>query len=345
MVAALPSEVRRRGQSRSRMADVARLAAVSTATVSRALRQPEVVSEELRSRIGAAIERLAYRPNLMAGGLATARSRTVGVIVPSIINSFFAATVEEMAETLSAEGYQLMLGNSNYSAEAEEALLASFLAWSPAGIVLTGRQHSRAALRRLLETDVPVVEMWDLGERPLDCLVGFSHREVGKAVAAHFIAAGATRFGFVGAALDRDHRAADRGAGFREAVAAAGLAPPAEIARPERASTVAGGAALRELIGRAPGTEAVFFSNDVLALGALFECQRQGLAVPDRLRLCGFGDLDFAAASVPTLTTVRPPRREIGRRIADLLVARFAGQGGKGEIVDLGFQLIARESG
>src|SRR5205085_3619701 len=80
----------RRGQSRSRMADVARLAGVSTATVSRALRQPEVVSEELRSRIGAAIERLAYRPNLMAGGLATARSRTVGVIVPSIINSFFA---------------------------------------------------------------------------------------------------------------------------------------------------------------------------------------------------------------------------------------------------------------
>ena len=83
----------------------------------------------------------------------------------------------------------------------------------------------------------------------------------------------------------------------------------------------------------------------VLALGALFECQRQGVAVPDRLRLCGFGDLDFTAASVPTLTTVRPPRREIGRHVADLLLARFAGEGGRSEVADLGFELIARESG
>jgi LacI family gluconate utilization system Gnt-I transcriptional repressor len=345
MVAALPSEVRRRGQSRSRMADVARLAGVSTATVSRALRQPDIVSAELRGRIGEAIERLSYRPNLMAGGLATARSRTVGVIVPSIVNSFFAATLEAMAETLAAHGYQLMLGNSAYSVETEEALVASFLAWSPAAIVLTGRQHSRATLRLLLETEVPVVEMWELGERPLDCLVGFSHREVGRAVAAHFIAGGARAFGFIGAALERDRRAAERGAGFREAVAAARFGPPVEVARSERASAAAGGAALRELMSHAPATEAVFFSNDVLALGALFECQRRGWAVPERLRLCGFGDLDYTGVSVPSLSTVRPPRREIGRRVADLLLARFAGEGGRGEVADLGFELILRESG
>lgn len=327
------------------MADVARLAGVSTSTVSRALRQPGIVSMELRARIDEAVERLAYRPNLMAGGLATAQSRTVGVIVPSIMNSFFAATVEEMTTPLGAQGYQLMLGNSGYSQEAEEALVLSFLSWSPAAIVLTGHHHSRSTLKTLLETDLPVVEMWEIAERPLDCAVGFSNRAVGATVARHFIAGGARRLAFVGAALDRDIRAAERGTGFAEAAEAAGLDKPLRVAMPDRASVKIGGEGVRELLARAPEIEAAFFSNDALALGALFECQRRGWAVPDRLRLCGFGDLDYAAACVPTLTTVRPPRGEIGRRIADLLLSRFQGEGGKGVVVDLGFELIVRESG
>jgi LacI family gluconate utilization system Gnt-I transcriptional repressor len=336
---------RRRAGGRSRMADVARLAGVSTSTVSRALREPGIVSAELRARIDEAVRRLAYRPNLMAGGLAAARSRTVGVIVPSILNSFFAGTVEEMAAPLAAQGYQLMLGNSGYSEEAEEALVASLLSWSPAALVLTGRQHSRRTLRMLLEADLPIVEMWELGERPLDCAVGFSNRAIGATVARHFMTQGATRLAFVGAALDRDHRAAERGAGFVETVAAAGLEAPVRLALPARASVVLGGEGMRELLQRHPEVEAAFFSNDALALGALFECQRQGWPVPGRLRLCGFGDLDYAVASVPALTTVRPPRAEIGRRIADLLIARFAGEGERGAVVDLGFELIVRESG
>jgi LacI family transcriptional regulator, gluconate utilization system Gnt-I transcriptional repressor len=336
---------RRRGQSRSRMADVARLAGVSTSTVSRALRQPDIVSTELRARIDDAIRRLAYRPNLMAGGLATARSRTVGVIVPSILNSFFAATVEEMTAPLAEQGYQLMLGNSGYSEETEEALVASFLSWSPAAVVLTGRHHSRRTLRMLLDADLPTVEMWELGERPLDCAVGFSNWAVGAAVARHFVAQGAKRLAFVGAALDRDRRAAERGAGFIEAVEAAGIETPLRLALPQRASVTLGSDGLRELRQQHSEIEAAFFSNDALALGALFECQRQGVSVPDRLRICGFGDLDYAAASVPALTTVRPPRGEIGRRTAALLIARFNGEGDKGAVVDLGFELIVRESG
>lgn len=344
--AASTPERRRRGvTARSRMADVARLAGVSTSTVSRALREPGIVSIELRARIEEAVQRLAYRPNLMAGGLATARSRTVGVIVPSIINSFFAGTVEEMTAPLAAHGYQLMLGNSGYSEETEEALVLSFLSWSPAAIVLTGHHHSRRTLRMLLEADLPVVEMWELAERPLDSAVGFSNRAVGATVARHFVAGGARRLAFVGAALDRDFRAAERGMGFIEAARAVGLEKPVRIAMPERASVKIGGEGVRELLAHAPEVEAAFFSNDALALGALFECQRRGWAVPGRLRLCGFGDLDYAAACVPALTTVRPPREKIGRRIADLLLSRFQGDGEKGTVVDLGFELIVRESG
>lgn len=326
------------------MADVARLAGVSTSTVSRALRQPDIVSLELRARIDEAVERLAYRPNLMAGGLATAQSRTVGVIVPSIMNSFFAATVEEMSAPLAQHGYQLMLGNSGYSLDAEEALVLSFLSWSPAAIVLTGHHHSRRTLQMLIEADLPIVEMWEIAERPLDCAVGFSNRAVGATVARHFIASGARRLAFVGAALDRDFRAAERGIGFAQAAEAAGL-QTVRIAMPERANVKTGGEGASELLAKAPEIEAAFFSNDALALGALFECQRRGFPVPGRLRLCGFGDLDYAAVCVPALTTVRPPRGEIGRRIADLLLSRFQDDGGYGTVVDLGFELIARESG
>ncbi|KAA2238100.1 LacI family DNA-binding transcriptional regulator [Salinarimonas soli] len=326
------------------MADVARLAGVSTSTVSRALRQPDIVSPELRTRIDEAIERLAYVPNLMAGGLASARSRTVGIIVPSIMNSFFSETVEALGERLADRGYQLMLGHSGYSTEREEALVASYLAWSPAAIVLTGRHHSKLTLRRLLEAEIPVVEMWELGERPIDMLVGFSHREVGRAVARHFRSRGATRLAFVGAALDRDLRALERGAGFL-AEASAGGTDAVTVSLAERPQVATGAQGLARLLDEQPGVDAAFFSNDVMALGALFECRRRGIAVPERLRLCGFGDLDFAAESVPLLTTVRPPRREIGRRIADALLARFEGDASGPAVLDLGFELIERESG
>jgi LacI family gluconate utilization system Gnt-I transcriptional repressor len=249
-----------------------------------------------------------------------------------------------MSTLLGAHGYQLMLGISDYREATEEALIASFLAWSPAAIVLTGCRHSRQSLRLLLDSDIPIVEMWELNERPLDCSVGFSLHAVGRAVARHFVERGAQRPVFVGAALDRDYRAAERGAGFIEAIEAAGHPSPPRVALAERASVALGAQALATVLEQHPDTDAVFFSNDALALGGLFECQRRGVSVPGRLRICGFGDVDFAAVSVPTLTTIRPPRAEIGRRVAELLIERFNGTGQGETAIDLGFELIARES-
>ena len=332
------------GTTRSRMADVARLAGVSTATVSRAIRQPEVVSVEVRGRIQQAIERLSYRRNLIAGALASAPSMTIGVIIPSIINSFFAATVEALEEELAGSGYQLMLGNSNYSADLEQQLVTSFLAWSPAAMVVTGRRHNSETNRILLGSGVPVIEMWELSDHPIDTIVGFSHRAVAHMVVKHFAERGARRLGFIGAYMDRDYRTADRHAGFVEAALQAGYAPPAEIRLPDRASAVGGARAVTEMLDRHGDVDAIFCSNDIIALGALFEAQRRQLRVPDQLKLCGFGDLEFAAASNPSLTTVRPPRREIGIQIARLLRARLGGAAGPGGSFDLGIELVVRGS-
>lgn len=338
------SKRERIGTTRSRMADVARLAGVSTATVSRAIRQPEIVSPAVRGRIQQAIERLSYRRNLVAGALASASSMTIGVIIPSIINSFFAATVEALEEELAGSGYQLLLGNSNYSADVEQQLITSFLAWSPAAMVVTGRRHNREAVRTLLDSGIPVVEMWELSDHPIDTIVGFSHREVAKLAVRHFSERGARRLGFIGAYMERDYRTADRHAGYVEAALAAGYAPPAEIRLPDRASAVGGAKALTDMLEMHPDVDAIFCSNDIIALGTLFEAQRRGLRVPEQLKLCGFGDLEFAAASNPSLTTVRPPRREIGARIAHLLRARLGGAPDRGGSFDLGVELVVRGS-
>jgi LacI family gluconate utilization system Gnt-I transcriptional repressor len=222
------------GSPRSRMADVARLAGVSTTTVSRALRRPEIVSVEVRSGIVDAIERLSCRRNLVAGALASARSMTIGVIIPSIINSFFAATIEALEEGLAGSGYQLMLGNTGYRAEAERQLVSSFLAWFPAAMVLTGRRHEGETDRALLTSHIPVFEMWELSDHPIDVIVGFSHRSVGQLVFRHFAERGARWPGFIGVYMDLDYRTADPHAGFIEATLQAGYQAPAEVRLPER---------------------------------------------------------------------------------------------------------------
>jgi len=197
------------------MDDVAQLAGVSTSTVSRVLRAPQSVSNDLAQRVRGAIDRLGYVPNLMAGGLAAARGRTIGVIVPSLLNSFFAGTVDTLSAMLSSAGWQVLDGSSNYSEAREEALVEAFLAWSPAAMVLTGLSHSRRTAHLLRSARIPIIETWDVAETPIDTVIGFSHRDVGREMAGHLIAGGRRRIAFVGAMMHLDHRAAQRALGFR----------------------------------------------------------------------------------------------------------------------------------
>lgn len=325
------------------MSDVAKLAGVSTSTVSRAYSEPAVVSAELRAKISEAAERLSYVPNMMAGSLAAARSRTVGIIVPTISNSVFAAMLEELTATLGTRGYQTMIGNSGYSEEKEEALVTSFLSWSPAAIVLTGRHHSRGTLRKMVLSRVPVVEVGEFPGGGVDSVVGFSHREVGRTVARHYAEQGVRRFGLALVAVPTDYRAADRAAGFRDVVRETG-GEIEEVTMAERATPAHGARALASLVERRNPPHAVFCSNDVVCLGAFFEAQRRGMDIPGQIRLCGYGDQEFMAASTPSLSSVRPPDREIGRKAAEFLLERFEGRSAT-VALDLGFRHVVRDSG
>lgn len=329
------------------MMDVAKLAQVSPSTVSLYLRKPEAVSPASGQEIAHAISTLGYVPNLVAGGLAAASSKVVSIIVPSIRNAFFAETVSTLQSELAAEGLQVLLGHSEYGEDQEEALVRTALSWAPAAVVLTGLSHSPGTRKLLEASGVPVVEMWELGSKPIDMAVGFSHPQVGASAARHLLSKGRRKLAFLGARMQEDHRAAKRASGFAEAAAQTRETITCEIINHPGAATVEAGALLlNRALQQLPHLDGIACSNDLIALGTLFECQRQGIVIPDNIAVIGFGDLDFSASCIPSLTTIRPSGDLIGKEVARLILNRIHGERPERSacVIDTGHVLVERRS-
>lgn len=340
---------RRRGSGAITLHDVARLAGVAPITASRALNTPDRVSEEVRTKVQDAVSRTGYVPNRLAGGLASTRSRLVAAVVPTIAGPVFLQTVHSLTEALAERGCQLMLGQAGYTGTREDALLDAIIGRRPDGIVLTGIVHSATGRRRLLASGIPVVETWDLTATPIDMLVGFSHTEVGQAVAALLHAKGRRR---LAAVAGNDERAQRRVAAYAAAARRLGLPEVRLASVPAPTTLKSGREALTRLLdsgaGREGGSEgqidAVFCSSDLLALGVLTEARARGLAVPGQLAIVGFGDQDFAADVEPALTTVRIDGGRIGRQAAHFIVERAEGRAVEPRVVDIGFSIVERAS-
>jgi LacI family transcriptional regulator, gluconate utilization system Gnt-I transcriptional repressor len=332
-----------RRNGRPRIVDVARQAGVSAITVSRALREPARVAGPTRAAVLRAVETLGYVPDLVAGALASRRSRVVGAAVPTVAGAMFADTVQGMSDALREHGYQLLLGAHGYDLAAERDLVQAFLGRRADGVILTGVQHHPATRRILTEAGAPVVEMWDIGRAPLDMTVGFSNFNAARAMARHLLGRGYRRLAFVSGPLRGHDRSRPRRDGFRAGAKAAG-ASLVELHVADGSGMRSGAQAIAELLRRAPELDAAFFVNDVMAVGALMECRRRGWATPGRIAIAGFGDFEVAAAVAPSLTTVRISGYEIGRRAALMLAARLAGEPVAPATVDLGFEIVPRES-
>ncbi len=333
----------RRGGGRPTISDVARLAGVGAITVSRALREPERVSDDLRKSILLAIEELGYVPDPAARALASARAEVFGVLVPSLTNNVFAEVVRGIYDGLSESQFRVQLGNTHYSGLEEERLLQVFLSQRPAALIVSGIDQTAAA-RRLLETaGCPVVQIMETGSDPIDMIVGFSHFNGGRAAAEHLIASGYRRIGFLGARMDP--RSQRRLAGYRAATEATGQFDPRLVTTtPAPSSVTLGRELFRDALAKMPTLDAVFCNNDDLALGVLFECHRASIAVPKTIGISGFNDLDMMQVAFPSVTSVRTHRYEIGRRAVAMARAEIAGEPPETRVVDLGFELKMRES-
>lgn len=325
------------------LADVAKVAGVSPITVSRALNQPQLVRPNTVAKVQAAVQQTGYVKNMMAGALASSRSRLVSLVLPTISTPIFADMVQAASDSLAGSGYQVLLGLSSYEAWREEMLVETILSRRPDGIILTGSLHTDSTRRRLQMSGLPVVEAWDMTPSPIDMMIGFSHEQVGHAIAAHLLERGYRRIAIL--AVD-DPRAARRNQGLQAGLARQGVEVAALQIMPLPATFQLGREGLARLLAQHPDLDAVVCSSDTLAHGVLTEAASRGMAVPRPLAVMGFGDLNFAAHTSPPLSSVRVDGARIGRLAAQAIVSRVEGTASTDapRLIDTGFELIQRDS-
>lgn len=327
-----------------KMRDIARHAGVSPMTVSRALREPGSVSESMRRKVDAAVREFGYLPNRIAGSLSSSRSNIVGLVVPSIRNSLYAGMAQAVSDVLEANGLHLMIANSGHKLDDEEALVSAFLAQRVCGLVLHNTTHSRRVRQLVERSGVPVIETGNLPDEPLDMAVSYSNFEAARAMTLHLARLGYRKIGFVTLPVRDNDRSEERRRGYFAALAELGRPPDDSLVLEAAGGFSEGADALVRLVNAHPDLDAGFFAGEVLGVGALFECQRRGWAVPGRIAIASFDDVDLLRHAVPSVTTLRIPRQEIGRRSALLLVSRLQGAPADRIKVDLGFEIVQRES-
>jgi LacI family gluconate utilization system Gnt-I transcriptional repressor len=339
-----PIARRRATTSAVTLKDVAERAGVAPITVSRALNAPGSVSATLRASIDRAVAELGYVPNRFAGMLASAESRVIPVIVPSLSNAVFVEVIQGIQTVLEDAGYQLLLGNTMYDLARETELVSTLLGWSPAGIIVAGLRHAERTSALLRGCGRPLVEIMELGARPIDMNVGLSHLKAGMMMGRHLIERGYRRIGFVGGRLEADYRAMQRFRGLDRALADAGLRRRPPFTYDSPSSPEMGGRQLLLALQQAPDLDALFFANDDLAVGALLRAARDGIDVPGRIAIAGFNGLDIGALTSPSLTSIVSPRLDIGAIAAAKLLARITGAAPGPARVDVGCKLAIRES-
>ena len=322
--------------------DVARLAGVSTITVSRAINYPDKVAAKTLEKVNRAIKQTGYVPNKVAGALASRRSLLIAAIVPSITNLVYAETIQYFSERLAQAGYQVLLGESGYPRQNEEKLISAILSRRPDGILMTGVNHSADCRRMLLAARIPLVETWDLTPTPLDVVVGFSHERRGEAIAAYILNTGIQRVGVVFA---DDPRAQLRQRAVVNVLISQGLSD-IQIALVSTPTDLRKGRqGLEQLLEQGFHDGVVVCSSDTLAHGVLTEAHARGLRIPEQLAIIGFGDQQFAADTYPALTTVRIDRPAMGCLAAEALLARINGEVIEDSVIDVGFEVVERGTG
>lgn len=314
------------GSARPGVREVARLAGVSPATVSRVLNQSPSVSVETRDRILAAIESLNYVRDGVAKSFSQRRSGSVGVIVPTLGNSVYAESVEAIERRLQESKYRLLTASSGYDPHKEHELARAFVEHGVDGLILVGSDHLPELYRLVARARIPAIQTFvHAPASPLPS-VGFDNFEPMAEITRFLLDQGHTEFAVLHSPLAHNDRIATRLRAVLAALAERGIVPPPELIV-EAGYTVAGGrAGLRALLATGRRFTALPCTGDVIAIGALIEARAAGIEVPAQLSVTGFHDYDLAAQIDPPLTTVHAPVREMSVAAAQYLLSSLAGE-------------------
>lgn len=317
--------------------DVADRVGVTKMTVSRFLRTPDLVSATVRVKIAAALDELGYIPNRAPDMLSNSTSRAIGVLLPSLTNQVFAEVLRGIEDIVDANGYQTLLAHFGYKPEKEEERLESMLSWNIDGLILTERTHTPRTLKMIEVAGIPVVELMDSMSPCIDLAVGFDNFEAARQMTAAILARGYRHVAYLGARLDE--RTLIKQQGYQQAMQDAGLASRSVMVMGS-SSYSTGAELLRQARIEYPELDSIFCTNDDLAIGAAFECQRQGLRIPEDLAIAGFHGHDIGQVMEPRLASVLTPREQMGRLGAERLLARIRGEEVLPKILDLGFTVL-----
>jgi len=301
------------------LAEVAAAAGVSSMTASRALRRAKDVSAATIEKVEKAAASVGYVGNSLAQSLSSQRTDLIAVIMPSLTNTVFPEVLAGIAEATESHGLQPVFGLSEYDPAKELRAIRSLLSWKPAAFAVPGVDQLPEAKKLLQTADIPVVQVMDLCPNPIDSCVGFSHHQSGRDMAEALLAHGYRRFSYVGSALQRDLRAAKRRNGFAEKLAEHDLKWRSHFITDETATMHLGSELTGAVIDSTPDTEVIYYANDDMAAGGVFECQRRKIQIPQDLVLAGFNGLDITDALPIQIVTARSPRFQMGLVTGNLL--------------------------
>lgn len=310
---------------RSGAKDVARLAGVSAATVSRALNNAELVDPATRRRVLEAATKLRYVPHGAARSLRSHRSRMVGAIVPSFDYALYARTTSALQQRLDEKGYALVLAEHHYDLASETRIAGQLIEHGVDALVLVGLDHEQALYSLLADYGRPYVLTWGVDPLLRHPSVGFDNRAATLAATRHLLALGHRRIGLLSAPIEGNDRARARGEGVRAALAEAGLSLDERHVAYAPISLPAAEAAAALLLAAPDRPTAIVGTNDVFAVGVMLAARRMGIRIPQELSVTGVDNTDLGATQTPPLTSVATPITDIGRSAADQLMARLEG--------------------
>ncbi len=305
--------------------DVAKLAGVSTATVSRTLNFPDRVDPQTRERVLKAATRLRYVPDGAARSLRSRRSRMIGAVVPSFDYALYARTTSALQRRFDAHGYSMVLAEHHYDLASEARVTRQLIERGVDAFVFVGLDHDPALFSMLQDYGRPYVLSWGVDPMRRHPSIGFDNEAATRELTRQLVAMGHRRFGLLSAPLEGNDRARARGAGVRSALGEAGLRLEEKWVRHAPISLLAAADAMRSILSQPRHPTALIGTNDIFAVGAMIACREAGVAIPHDISIAGVDNTDLGATQTPGLTSIRTPISDIGDAAAAQLIARLEG--------------------